>query len=791
MSAQFNGKRRSGMKKRLNIGLMISHLEDDFASAVCRGAIIGAKEIDANLFIFPGRYIEGVYADKKRTEYEYQYNTLFSYAFPEDIDIVLVLAGTILNAVSYDRKKEFLKNIGDIPIITIACEIDGYSSVCFDNKSGLKDCIDHLISEHGCRRIGFVSGPETNNDANERLGVYKQVLEENGIAYDEDRVIYGNFSPYSHEDVRKLLDRCPDLEAIAFANDAMVTGAYEVFAERGIEPGKDIYVTGFDDSPVASALMPPLTTVGADASELGYDAVLQCMSVINDPDPRSRLVRSSMIKRRSCGCKGDVQAENTYDDVFVFNHCWCRSDNQTISAIIRFLFDNYKTSSAITEIKARFTSYFNEVFKKLRSDNKGGITFTDEAADHIPSAMEDILTFDTMKYVDKEKLFIVVEYLSQRFYMGLNDDDDRKKLSSVFTSLYKVIMRAALNYSERHIDDIEFLTWQSNSITKDMLLFDSYDDESYGTVSDKFMRMNIGSSYIYVFPDTITVKKGEKWNPPSKVLLKSYHNGDKMEVLAPQEQEISIKHLFDHKYIPDDRRVTMILSTIFLNEDHYGLFLCEVEYDYFYYVNVLSSQLCAAMKILRLIQDNENIRQELENNLIQIQEKNMQLDAISKVDELTGVYNRRGFFSQASSLIYSPMNTGKDALIIFADLDSLKTINDSFSHEDGDFAIKNAARILCDSFRSSDIIGRIGGDEFSVLAMVENGSKDEITSIVRKRIAKATEIFNSSHDKPYIVRMSVGVYAFKCGTDIELSKILSQADNVLYDEKKKKVSILR
>ena len=88
------------MDRRLNIGLLISHLEDDFASAVCRGAIIGAKEIDANLFIIPGRYVDGVYVDKKRTEYEYQYNTLFSYAFPEDIDVILVLIGTIGNSLS-------------------------------------------------------------------------------------------------------------------------------------------------------------------------------------------------------------------------------------------------------------------------------------------------------------------------------------------------------------------------------------------------------------------------------------------------------------------------------------------------------------------------------------------------------------------------------------------------------------------------------------------------------------------------------------------------------------------
>ncbi|MCM1382061.1 MAG: substrate-binding domain-containing protein, partial [Muribaculaceae bacterium] len=213
------------MDRRLNIGLLISHLEDDFASAVCRGAIIGAREIDANLFVIPGRYIDAdaFYADKKRTEYEYQYNTLFSYAFPEDVDVILVLIGTIGSSLDETRKLAFLKKFDGIPLITLACEIEGYPSVCFDNKSGLKDCIEHIITEHNRRKIGFVSGPKTNEDANERLGVYKEVLESHGIPVEEDRIAYGRFSPYSQETVRELLDRCPDLEAIAFANDAMVT----------------------------------------------------------------------------------------------------------------------------------------------------------------------------------------------------------------------------------------------------------------------------------------------------------------------------------------------------------------------------------------------------------------------------------------------------------------------------------------------------------------------------------------------------------------------------------------
>lgn len=780
------------MDRRLNIGLLISHLEDDFASAVCRGAIIGAKEIDANLFVIPGRYIDGQYADKKRTEYEYQYNTLFSYAFPEDIDVLLVLIGTIGNSLSEERKLEFLKKFDGIPLITLACEIDGYPSVCFDNKSGLKDCIEHIITEHNRRRIGFVSGPKTNEDANERLNVYLETLEEHGIPIVEDRIAYGRFSPYSQEVVRGLLDRCPDLEAIIFANDAMITGAYEVFQERGIEVGKDILVTGFDDSPAATTLTPPLTTVNADAAELGYDAVLECLKIIDGLPLESRTVLSSMVKRKSCGCRMDINDNSTYDDPFVFNHSWCKTDSQTISATVKYLFDNYKTSNLITEIKSSFIEYFRNVFKTLQSDDKGGITLTEEAKEYIPSGFEELLEMDkVMKYVEHDKLCNIVSYFNQRFAAGLDSDSSKRELASIFVGMYQIIMRAVVKHSSKRIEDLEFLTWQSNSITKDMLLFDSYDDEGYGSVSDKLMRLNMASSYLYVFNDTITHSSKEEWIPPSRVMLKSYHNKDFMEVIPAEDQEISIRNLFNHRYIPADRRVTMVLSTIFLNADHYGLFLCELEYDYFYYISSLTAQLCAAMKILRLIQDKEAIRLELEETLMQIKEKNLQLDAISKIDELTGVYNRRGFFAQASSTIYSPVRDGKRALIIFADLDSLKIINDKFSHEDGDFAIKSAARILSDSFRSSDIIGRIGGDEFAALAMVDNSSGDDVPTIVRSRIAEATNAFNKTHDKPYVIHMSVGVYAFTCGTEVELSKILAQADTVLYEQKKNKKSILR
>lgn len=79
------------------------------------------------------------------------------------------------------------------PVITITAHIDGYPCIMLDNRTGMKEAIEHLIKVHGCKKIGMVSGPKTSDDALERLDVYKETLEENGIIYDEKRVAYGNF----------------------------------------------------------------------------------------------------------------------------------------------------------------------------------------------------------------------------------------------------------------------------------------------------------------------------------------------------------------------------------------------------------------------------------------------------------------------------------------------------------------------------------------------------------------------------------------------------------------------
>jgi diguanylate cyclase (GGDEF)-like protein/PAS domain S-box-containing protein len=194
------------------------------------------------------------------------------------------------------------------------------------------------------------------------------------------------------------------------------------------------------------------------------------------------------------------------------------------------------------------------------------------------------------------------------------------------------------------------------------------------------------------------------------------------------------------------------------------------------YVEITSSPLrdktgkiIAGIEVVRDITDRKRMEDKLRAAVI--------------TDDLTGILNRRGFFTLADQQLKIAKRLNKEILILSADMDNLKEINDALGHKAGDSALIDMANIIRSSFRESDIIGRIGGDEFAVLQM------DRVNADINKHIArlhKNIEKFNEKRKGNYKLSLSVGAVRNEAQGSYSLEELLIEADKFMYNDKRSK-----
>jgi len=165
------------------------------------------------------------------------------------------------------------------------------------------------------------------------------------------------------------------------------------------------------------------------------------------------------------------------------------------------------------------------------------------------------------------------------------------------------------------------------------------------------------------------------------------------------------------------------------------------------------------------------------------------LQALSLKDDLTGLYNRRGFLALAELVLKSAARSQKKVYLLFADLDDLKTINDTYGHLEGDRALREVARVLLDNFREPDLLARIGGDEFVVLAV--EGEEGADTEIFLERLRNGLRQGQEDRSLPYALSMSMGVVCFAPEDNQSIESLLEEADRRMYQDKQAKKGLLQ
>ncbi|MHC4183446.1 MAG: GGDEF domain-containing protein [Planctomycetota bacterium] len=166
--------------------------------------------------------------------------------------------------------------------------------------------------------------------------------------------------------------------------------------------------------------------------------------------------------------------------------------------------------------------------------------------------------------------------------------------------------------------------------------------------------------------------------------------------------------------------------------------------------------------------------------LVKLKEK---LIKMSVTDELTSLNNRRGFFTLAEQQLKQANREKNKIYLLYADLDNLKSINDELGHQGGDQALIETANLLRDTFRDSDIIARIGGDEFVVIPI---GTADDGVNLAVSRFSQNLVKQNAKGERNYKLSISIGLACYDPEAPNSIDELLSKADKSMYEEKRKK-----
>jgi diguanylate cyclase (GGDEF)-like protein len=168
------------------------------------------------------------------------------------------------------------------------------------------------------------------------------------------------------------------------------------------------------------------------------------------------------------------------------------------------------------------------------------------------------------------------------------------------------------------------------------------------------------------------------------------------------------------------------------------------------------------------------------SHLSELQEELRQL---ATVDELTGLANRRGFFALGEHELLVAARTRAAVALLFVDVDGLKRVNDQLGHAMGDVLLKEAADVIRETIRASDLAGRLGGDEFCVLLM---GDPELDPDRAVDRMRATTAAHNQRPGREFHLSLSIGVSAIAPGRSVTLEELIDAADEGMYEDKRGK-----
>lgn len=743
--------------RRPTIGMIVTvgYLAQSFNSYLWAGAIDFAERNDVNLVMFVGM------SPLSAVGYRFRQDISSKFIGPEKIDALIILTGSMNDYLNQDEIRKYCDQYRPIPMVSVAAKIKGMPSILVDNNYGIQQSVNHLVHEHHYGRIAFITGPSENYESIERLAAFRETMKMHNLKVDEKLVVSGHFSIESgKEAIRILLDkRKASFDAVIASDDDSAIGAIQELKSRGFSIPYDVAVTGFDDIEEANGITPALSTVRQPYYELSYRAAETALDLARGQEvPEVISLPTKYIVRESCGCY-----PRSITQIQLYTRDSLSYDNNIIELL--------------RESRTKIIFNLNKVLANLIGKNND-LFFLSEIydifLDFIISEKDDNLFLNKTSNIlrqlahtskDIGQWIEVLDIMKQEILVCISANKIHAKIEVFFQKISVLLNEILLQVKNNEKTLKERRIWVLQDISQMLITTFNIKDLMH-IIETHFVRLGIKRCYIAFYKN-----EGGHHDYSKTSELKLAYDEDGVKDLTNITTEFPTVNLLPDEFMDEDRRHSFIFMNLFFKKEKFGYILYDIGPKDEIIYETLRGQIGSAVEGAILVEELER--------------SNKALHHMSLNDELTGLLNRRGFFKEADDFMVQANFNNNEFLLMYIDLDGLKQINDTYGHEEGDRAIAVAADIIKDTFHPDDIIARLSGDEFVVIAI---DAPDKVFPTIKQRLLSIIHRYNEKLKLSYTLSISIGRSHYTPGSEVSLKQLMSEADQDLYEDKKNKQS---
>jgi diguanylate cyclase (GGDEF)-like protein/PAS domain S-box-containing protein len=802
--------------KYKNVILFSSSLIGSYHKEILAGASRFASENNIILWAYTGGPL------KANAKFLDMRNTVYSAIDPAWVDGIIIPTSSMGRFVSQEEFEEFFHQFKGIPSVSLGASFLDFPTVKPDNIEGMAEAIDHLVQVHGKKKILLFRGKEGHLASSDRQEGYRLGLERNNLEFNEEYIFKGTL--IWEEDSTKFLNFIKEkgvfFDSIVTVNDTSAMNSIAILQHLGYKVPEDVAVTGFQGILDGEFCTPALSTMSESTSVQGYKTVEILNELMEGREVAPlNIIKPKLIVRRSCGCQGQEGSSHTRDDSFsessrlikyfdrgvyknVFTQLGVPSPlskgggDVLTSEVIQKLFaqipslpkdikipelerfinnllfqqENYLLKYQVHKLK-NMINLFREIgysfiyrfdleqimkivesvlmidfcyivlfeeskapfeFSRLfMSYEKGVYNFYGRSKEPFPT--KELLPGGVGEWSEQHTYIIEPLYFHDEnlgyliMNQGVEEGTIYEALHSLLSSVIKLeLQREQLLHSEQRFVDIAHNTsdwlWETNDKGEFIYCSDGVQN-IIGDTPEKMMGQNI-----------VDFLKGS--NPD---FVKSLETR-----VFPENEYISNVELWIRT--KEDKRVGLLLNASPIGS--------------------LTGQTIGYRGLFRDITEKKLAEEKVKQ--------------LAFYDDITELPNRNMYLDLLHMHLAREKRENGKMAIMFMDLDRFKVINDTLGHATGDVLLKLVGERLTSIIRASEIVARIGGDEFVFL--LPHIQKDRECSHLAGRILKSLKKEFILAGQPYYITASIGIATYPAdGTSVE--SLLKNADTAMYRSK--------